>query len=246
MTALRLLLLLSLVSPAVAADAPSSPSTAPSTKASPSSSTTASSQTRRDMQRHDELGAKAREAVIMGDLDAFRLAMEIAAVQPLPGSYAQQASDFVARARVGSEVKTVEEAAAALGALGGACAWCHQAAPAERFPPSGFETGDEDVLDRMQRHWWATDALWQGLVGPDEAAWKVGAQTLADRSLTQVAGFPKGKAARTRAAALQTAARAALEAPAEPAARGKALGQVLATCADCHQTLQRGPYTTDP
>lgn len=219
-----------------APDAPTPPADTPTTgEATPSSTAV-----QRDMLRHDELAEKSRAAIVAGDLDAFRLGMEIAAVQPLPGKLADQASTFVARARVGANVNDVVEASRALGQVGAACAECHKAVPRDRYPATGFEEGDNNVIDRMQRHWWATDALWQGLVQPDDGAWQVGAQTLADQSLTRVPGFPETAEAKARAAGLQAAARAALLAKGAEG-RGKAFGELIAQCAGCHQALGRGP-----
>lgn len=199
----------------------------------------------RDMLRHDEIAEKSRAALISGDLEAFRLGMEIAAVQPLPGALAEHASTFVARARVGAEAKDLGAAAAALGQVGAACGTCHLARPGERYPASGFEEGDDSLLDRMQRHWWATDALWQGLVTPNDTAWTTGATTLADRSLTRVSGFPDTPEAKARAEALQAAARTAMQAT-TPDTRGEAFGAIVATCADCHTALGRGPVVSEP
>jgi len=225
-----------------ASGTPATPHTDVEPSASEPAPSTAGSQTHRDMLRHDELAEKSRAAIVAGDLDAFRLGMEIAAVQPLPGELAEHASTFVERARAGAKVSDLDQAAKALGQVGAACADCHAARPKDRYPASGFEEGDAAISERMQRHWWATDALWQGLVTPSDGAWKVGATTLADRSLVRVPGFPKTEAAKTRAEALQAAARTAMAAEGSQA-RGAAFGQIVGTCADCHTALKQGPVT---
>lgn len=220
--------------------------TGPGTHTPASTSGASSSQTRRDMQRHDELAEKARAAVVAGDLEAFRLGMEIAAVQPLPGSQGAHASTFVERAKAGTTVTELPKAATTLGSLGAACATCHLARPRKRYPASGFESGDSDVLDRMQQHWWAVDALWQGLVEPSDPAWEAGAKALTGQDLTELRGFPKASpVARTQAGELRLAAKAALSTPVQVDARGRAFARVIATCAACHQGTQAGPKVTD-
>lgn len=231
-TAPAVLLALALVVPGVVRSATpdgSSPTSQPAAKARAA-----------EMLRHDELAEKERAAVVAGDLEAFRLGMEITAVQPLPGSDPERASELIARARAGRDVGDIQAAAVALGKVGAACAGCHAVHPQARFAASGFEEGSADVIDRMQRHWWAVEAMWQGLVEPNEVAWQMGAKTLAAADLTKVPGFPDDPAATARASALRIAASEAASAKTVEA-RGVAFGKVLGTCADCHQALKRGP-----
>ena len=92
----------------------------------------------------------------------------------------------------------------------------------------------------MQRHWWATEALWVGLVAPSETAWGVGSKALEVTDLTALPGAPDNDAARSGARALQEAATAAVRAD-TPEARGQAYGRIVTTCAACHVALARGP-----
>lgn len=224
--------------PAAAPPAASAPTT--SDDAAPTTPGDSTSSVGAAMQRHDELAEKARAAVVAGDLETFKVALDYEAMQPLPGELPDKGAIFVERALAGAQVGDLTAAAAAIGSVGASCAGCHRAHPQLRFDPSGFEEGGDTLPERMQMHWWAAEAMWQGLVGPSQGAWDVGARTLADPALKGVPGFPKGGAAAGFADALRTSATAAQRAD-DDEARGEAFGQVIATCAGCHTALGRGP-----
>ncbi len=229
--------------PAEPAAPGSEPAAPPAGDEGPASTSTRAA-TRAAMGAHDELSEFARAAIVSGDLPAFRAAVESAARAPLPGDEPERGAAYVAALRAAASAPDLTAAAASLGRIGEACAACHRQHPAGRFPPSGYPDGDADVLDRMQRHWWGVQAMWQGLVGPSVRSWEVGAKALADRGLTQMSGFPDTEPARAWATDFQRAVAVAQGVP--EAERGAAFGKILVTCAACHTGTGKGPSLAEP
>lgn len=194
----------------------------------------------RAMGRHDEQAERARAAVVAGDLPTYLAALSAESTAPLPGDRPELAASYLDAVKAAEGASDLQQGARGVGRLGAACATCHATAPGHRYPPSGFESESASVGERMMRHWWSVEALWQGLVDNNDTAWAAGASSLAATDLTSVPGFPEGTEASVRAARLREAAAAAAKASGPPA-RGEALGDVLATCAACHEALGGGP-----
>jgi cytochrome c553 len=96
----------------------------------------------------------------------------------------------------------------------------------------------------MQRHQWAAERLWDGLVVPSDDAWNSGALALAEAPLAPEELTPgKSPVPRVRELA-QTVHNLALKAASAERvdARADLYGEVLATCAECHQWLGGGPH----
>jgi cytochrome c553 len=199
---------------------------------------------RSDMAEHDELGFQARAAVVAGDLPEARSAMSLLASRPFPGTHPELVGPLLDEARAGERAPDLEAAGLAVGRIAAACGKCHTLHPARRYPPSGYEEGDRDLGDRMTRHGWAIDAMWQGLVEPSDLAWQAGARALAAKDLMAVPGFPDDPDARAWAPRLAESARAA--ASAAPEGRPSAYGRVIATCAGCHRATGGGPGVETP
>lgn len=212
---------------------------AASSRPSPEGAPERGADTRDAMQRHDERAERARWALVSGDLPSFKRALDGMRVEALPGERADLGGALVQAAKAAAEHDTVAKAAEGLGQVGQACARCHEQFPAARYPATGYVEGDRDVADRMQRHAWAVEAMWHGLVTPSVRAWEIGAKTLADPDLDLVAGFPDSDAGRAQAHAFAQAASAARGI--DPAARPAAFGAVIAQCAGCHAALGTGP-----
>jgi len=200
--------------------------------------------TRAAMGGHDELAELARAAIVTGDLEAFKAAVSAAKRVPLPGDLPAEGARYLAALAHAEGASDLSTGAARLGAGGEACAACHKGPPAGRFPPSGYPDGDGDVADRMQRHWWGVEAMWQGLVAPSVRSWEVGADALAARDLGVVQGFPDSQVAQVRADAFLGAVRAARGVP--ESKRGAAYGRDLVECAACHAALGKGPSIAEP
>ncbi len=104
--------------------------------------------------------------------------------------------------------------------------------------PAANATGPE----RMQRHRWAMDRLWEGLVGPSQSSWEAGLAILkADpipASVLTLKGMSEDEA-NEKLSALQAFATAA-ESANELKARTALYGDLLGTCSACHSAVQAG------
>lgn len=198
---------------------------------------------RASMVAHAEQAETAKAAVVTGNLPAFTRAVEQASRIALPGEHPAEAQRYLDALDRASKAQTLDEAGTGIGEIAQACAACHRQTPAGRFPPSGFVEGDTDINERMQLHWWAVEAMWQGITSPSHRAWEVGVKALTDPELEQVPGFPDTDQARTHARAFAQAARGASGIP--EAERGAALGQILVRCAACHKVAD-GPELNEP
>ena len=203
--------------------------------------------TKQAMWSHFLAAADIQAAVIRGDLDATKEAAAWMAEHDEPGlpdgSEAFLRELQRASARV-VDAKTIEAAGAATGRIAAACGSCHR----EYYPgmePTGYvepPPGEEgNVATHMARHAWAADRLWEGLVLPSNPAWEEGADAFAGIPLATddlVFDNPEG----VRALANRThelGRRAGLET--EPSLRARTYGELLSTCAACHQMTGQKP-----
>ena len=64
------------------------------------------------------------------------------------------------------------------------CGDCHRAkAAGPQFAASQADrerTTSDSLGERMQRHMWAVNRMWEGLTAPSDDAWNAGAQVLAN------------------------------------------------------------------
>lgn len=193
-----------------------------------------------NMQRHFADVQTARDAIISGDLDAYRAAMTHIADARYGADFPPDWHTWVAQmqrvARDSADVLGVGEAAQAIAALGTQCGSCHRDTaggpdvPEETTPPEELSQGA--VLDQMHRHAWATDQLWIGLTAPSHTAWVRGARAIADP------GETRGTALGASLTSLQEyAARASL---ANRTNREEMYAEILSRCASCHISQGRG------
>ena len=101
----------------------------------------------------------------------------------------------------------------------------------------------EDVVTHMQRHLWATDRLWEGLIGPSDTAWNRGADMLIDAPLlpSDVTSATDNAAEIARIARRIHALGGIGTETKTPDARSELYAEVLGLCASCHTLLGRGP-----
>ncbi len=199
------------------------------------------------MWSHFLAAADVQAAVTRGDLEATKEPATWLAEYDEPGlpdgseAFVRELQRAAARA---VEAKTIETAGAATGRIVAACGSCHREykpgmEPTENIePPAGDES---DVATHMVRHAWAADRLWEGLALPSNAAWEAGADVFAGAPLaTDDLAFdnPEGvRALENRTHELGR--RAGLET--EPSLRARTYGELLSTCAACHQMTGQQP-----
>lgn len=121
--------------------------------------------------------------------------------------------------------------------LGRRCARCHQAiqvTPTFRSEPRPDDSSRLGTT--MAGHQWAAARLWEGLIGPSDERWRVGAEAMAQAPLTIVAEESSLGIADDVSRVRLLAKRALV--PQSQDARASLLGDVLATCAHCHLVIR--------
>lgn len=191
---------------------------------------------------HESFGMlRAIELVLVrGKLEEGKqLARAIAEAPDEPGlaSFAARAADVRARAAGVAAAATTEDALRAEARLAQACAGCHADAGVlpELADPPRIPADDGSTITRMARHRWATDRLWEGVVGNSDEAWRAGLDVLAQPPLPAA---ELGKERTAIARQLQHLADTARRQPATdlPRDRAQEYGEILVTCAACHAT----------
>ncbi len=131
-------------------------------------------------------------------------------------------------------------AATATGLLGLRCAQCHQAIAAKVvFRETPQPPRDTKLATQMLGHQWATEMMWQGVIGPAPERWTRGAELLATVPLNIVAQAVTPSfqgdvddVARVRMFARRAATMTTTE------QRAELFGTMLGTCAHCHSMLR--------
>lgn len=150
-------------------------------------------------------------------------------------------------AELAAESQAVEDAATALRAaqsipdacrltakVAEACASCHVHVPLVLRPPAPPDepSAEPTLAVRMQRHQWAADRLWEGVVMGDERRWRQGLEVLAMRPVP----MPKGDGLAHRLQAMALDSLGKLEQQSDTyATRARTYGEMLVTCTACHR-----------
>jgi cytochrome c553 len=188
-------------------------------------------------------------AVAAGDLAAVRVQAEAIRNEETGEGMSARARAYIdqlnAFAGLAARAPDVATAASAVARVGATCGSCHKSmkhGPAYHVG-SGPPAGAAPVTARMIRHRWAADRLWEGLIGPSDTAWTAGASALIDAPLYTDA-LTRDVAQYEPVTALawtvqEIGARARMES--DHKARAELYGQLLGTCARCHELLKIGP-----
>lgn len=200
---------------------------------------------RAHMDDHFAAAARIERAVVRSDLDQARVEATYLAEHTEHAAVADWAP-YVEAMRAGAlhvkEAPDLTMAAGAAAVLGMHCSRCHTdhsaivAFPWEAPPPA-----DGTSATRMRRHQWAAARMWEGLIAPSQTLWTEGASMLAGADLDSLVGDrlirdhdARDLLARVRALAARAPAADSSE------ARTVLYGELLTTCAACHQ-LARDP-----
>jgi len=179
-------------------------------------------------------------AVIEGRLDDAREAARRVATSPIDQGLPPGSEPYMARLREQADrvagAETLRRAAEATAEMAAACGNCHaeldRSAPfslASTPPPAAPAAG------HMLRHLWGADRLWEGLMGPSDELWSIGALALTDAPL----GFDEAagtEVVESLARAVHDIGSRAEEALG-PGDRAELYGRLLTTCADCHRLV---------
>lgn len=199
------------------------------------------------MQQHMQQITRIRTAVISGDLDGVRRpATWLQQHEPAPEASILYVPFILSmRSHAGEilEARDVQSAAADVSAIATDCANCHIASEVDLdFGNASEPPAWSDMESHMQRHQWAIDRLWEGLIGPSDASWSRGIRMLAEAPLhgteaTWEGSVADGDAMARRVHELGREAATALL----PHARAAIYGEMLGVCADCHTRTGGGP-----
>lgn len=201
------------------------------------------------MQDHFDLVLAARNAVIRGDLEGARSALESLAEHPTAEGLPEGWEPYVAELRTRAGEATVgnaEQAGRAVAIVAAQCGVCHAAngatLPVDLSPPPP----EGGTKGHMARHVWAVGRMWDSIVAPNPAAWEWAARVLdEDGNLTEVdrgAGVePLSDETRVYAERVHKLADAGMRSTSS-SARAELYGQVVASCAECHTRLGVDPF----
>jgi hypothetical protein len=158
----------------------------------------------------------------------------------LPEAHRPKLEAMRATAREFEDATTLVEAGLALAETLTHCGDCHSAMHAgPRFAVPPLPEG-ETVQAHMQRHNWASDRMWEGLVSGSADAFATAADVLKEDALFEHSDYDSPNRIRALAQHVHRVGRSAAEAQ-TPEARAEVYGRLLATCAGCHRELHAGP-----
>ena len=166
----------------------------------------------------------------------------------LPTQYEPFVDFMRSSARQVEKAENLQTAAEAVSLLAQNCGNCHRASHVDiEFGYDALPAQWSDSETHMQRHQWAMDRLWEGLIGPSDAAWNRGTAMLSEEQLH--AADVSASATAGEADTLENIAREVHELGAAGAGltglsdRSQVYGRILGLCADCHTRVGRGPGT---
>ncbi len=193
-----------------------------------------------DMEGHYTRVGMVKDAVVRGDLEAARDPASWLGEHPqhpdLPQGVNSPMEDMRVHARSVVRAVDVADAARATAEMAASCGRCHRAAGAGPDPvlwtmaPTG-----ETQPRQMERHRWAVDRMWEGLVAPSDRQWQQGATALIDDPLLQEATKDESPDAAKLAREVHDLGVTALRR--EPDGRAGVYGRLLATCVTCHKQM---------
>lgn len=167
------------------------------------------------------------------------------AAEGLPAEFESYVIRMRSHARGVIEAQDLATAAESVSNMAKTCGNCHLVNGVDL--EFGFDRKPredlDDVVTHMQRHQWAADRLWEGLIGPSDAAWNRGANMLIDAPLQPsdlITSTDHDKELRKMARRVHALGGISTETK-TPDARSELYAEVLGLCASCHTLLSRGP-----
>lgn len=198
----------------------------------------------------DEISA-VKAAVIAGDLQASREPATWLAEHEepagMPDAWASYVNDMRDQARIAAAADDLNAVAGAVSEIARSCGNCHEATGFsvafgfDQRPPAE----QQNLMTQMQRHLWAADRMWEGLIGPSDKAWEWGTEMLSEVNLTSelVTDSPAKEA--QVADLVEQIREVGIEGSnaASGASRSAMYGEFLSLCANCHSLTGGGPGT---
>lgn len=207
----------------------------------------ADSETVKHMHEHQDAMKAIQGAIIAGSLDGTREPGTWLLEHEEPAGLPAAGTEFVAAVRSAAadllNADGLESAAEAASQMGLACGACHTASNVTvEFDEVDRPSDKEKERPHMQRHQWAADRMWEGLIGPDAVAFSRGANLLFESPVKPdvLAKHGGGDAAVGMSRRIhQLAANATTVS--EPGERAEVFAEFIANCGSCHAELAKGP-----
>jgi cytochrome c553 len=195
------------------------------------------------MEAHYRAVILAHDALLQGNLEAFKSQLALVPEQQLPPGSPEAWQPFQARlqaaATEGEKVADLESAATTLASVVLACGTCHTAlGTGPIYGGPAPKEGTHVLEEAMLEHQWVTERMWEGVTGPWDDAWIRGAEALAEIQVFGDLGpeFVVSDELRLREQALREIGEEA-KATTDLEARAALYGRLLSTCGDCHRTI---------
>jgi cytochrome c553 len=197
------------------------------------------------MQKHFATIREIQRAVISGDLKTARERARWLRSHREPAILDDWRSHVEAAYRAAERLEKAPDlaAAAVLSAeLAGQCGACHESTRAITtfewtLPPAA----GPELKTIMQRHQWAAERLWEGVVGPSDDRWYEGADMLAELGLDAEGLFghlPEAHAIRASATQVRMTADEARKTRSAKE-RVRVYGELLQGCVGCHTRTRK-------
>jgi len=182
--------------------------------------------------------------VVLGDLEQVKtaatwIATEDGSVDFPAGTEAYQ-DRLRSRAALIAKDQDLDSAAVHTAQMAAVCGNCHLATQGgPRFVIGSEPDEGSTTAKRMIRHLWASDRMWEGLVGPSAETWMAGIRVLGEGSEGLEEAMRASSApeeARRYLANLHSLAGEGAAATTQEE-RASVYGRLLATCYGCHRSL---------
>jgi cytochrome c553 len=193
------------------------------------------------MSDHFARATALEQAVIDGDLEFVRthaqwLVDELPAAT-LPEPWQPQLARMQAAAGEAAKAENLTAAASATGKVIETCGACHAAlGVGPKFGPATPVPEGETSQARMQRHQWAAERMREGMIGPSDERWQLGAGAVSvappQPCPIESAEILPDDVLQLREKIYEIGAQAAVTKSSEE--RARVYGEYLSTCAGCH------------
>ena len=193
------------------------------------------------MREHFTGATLMQAAVVRADLEAVHQQAQWLARHPSPPNMPSGFSIFLenlhAHAKAAAVAENLKDAAIAVARTAASCGSCHAQGVVQTWLVSDVPApvGDEES-QRMERHQWAADRLWEGLIAPSDQAWSLGAEVLLEAPLELASDHANEQARALTMRMHELGHQASVAARSDD--RVRVYGEFLGICADCHQLMQ--------
>ncbi len=193
------------------------------------------------MEAHYGATIRAHDALLQGDLSAFRArladASELESPPAMPDAWAPLLERFRASAGEAAGATSLGEAAGVMAGVVLSCGQCHSAlGHGPVYPAPAPEDGIGELQDAMLEHKWAAERLWEGVTGPWDVAWQRGAAALVRTRVFGDTPIELAGDLLLREQALNALGEEALR-TSDHGERAVLYGRLLASCGDCHDAF---------